>query len=100
MRNAIAVSPETFSPDPLKLIERTAKKLYREYRRKMAKQFYGVPTWDKAHHNTREEWRRKALAAIRSEESVLDEMRREDRERKQIARSALSERSPSPEGAR
>lgn len=40
------------------------------------------PTWDECPNHEREKWRTKALADLRSEDSVLDELKREDRERR------------------
>lgn len=52
-------------------------------------------SWSELDNHTREVWRDRALAALRSEESVLDELAREDRQRK---KTLLSERADASKG--
>lgn len=78
-------------PDPTKIIERKAQTLYRAFCTARRHRRHGGgahPLWSALENWQREIWRQKALADIRSEETVADELKREDAERRRV----LSER--------
>lgn len=86
--------------DPTKIIDRQAERMYEAWlldtKRHAWNPFTGKPiqqkAWPELDNHTRERWRDRALAALRSEESVLDELKREDRER--LAALAIQDRAP------
>ena len=75
--------------DPTKILDAAAKKLYDAWcvsadgQRAAYNPFTGTYTepepWNLLDNHLREIWRGKALAALRSEESVADELKREER---------------------
>lgn len=70
--------------DPVRILDAHAKRLYDAWRKKQRpNRMFGPETgpWRTISNNEREIWRRKALAALRSAESVADELKREERER-------------------
>ena len=72
--------------DPTKILEREARRLYNAWRAEKKRKRLGFVldlscSWRQLSNWQREQWRDKALGAIRSKETVADELKREDRER-------------------
>lgn len=72
------------SANPIHIVEEKARALYKAFRRKRPRDAFGnvAPAWMKLRAHEREEWRGRAMASLRSEESLADELGREDRERR------------------
>lgn len=72
--------------DAIAILDEHAMKLYMTFRAKNpfldpGWRQYPRPEWSALSNHAREEWRDKARAALRSKETLADELRREDRER-------------------
>lgn len=80
--------------DPIAILDAKARELYEawvasdEGKRAAWNPFLGQrikpQPWDKLDNNIRECWRGRALTAMRSKETLADELRREDRERRAL----------------
>ena len=83
--------------DPVAILDAKGRELYEAWiaspagRRARWNPFSGTDErreWDRLDNHTREVWRGKALLALRSKESVADELRREESVRKAQLKSA------------
>jgi hypothetical protein len=79
--------------NPLAILDAKAIEMYNAWRNNQPRGAFWNPfigaeetpaSWDQISNHEREVWREKALAALRSDESVLDELKREDRERRRL----------------